>query len=531
MFWGDILVEELKKKKAKEIREGKPLVVRDEKTASGRVHVGSTRSFALHGIVSEILTEQKIPHTFLYEINDFDAMDGLPVYLDQEIYRPYMGRQLYKIPSPDNKALNYAEYFAEEYRSILEGIGFHPEFYRSSEIYKSGRYNQVIRIALEQAVEIRKLYKEISHSEKPDDWLPLQVACQNCGKIGTTKVTSFDGAMVTYVCMPKLVEWAEGCEHEGNISPFDGNAKLPWKVEWAAKFVVFGVDAEGGGKDHYTKGGARDLANAICREVYKQEPPFDMPHEFILVGGKKMSSSKGAGLSAKELFDLLPTEIFRLFLIRSDIKKTIDFVPDGDTVPILFDTYDKFADGYFGRNEKVLEDEKRIFFLSHPEEVRKNLTEHFLPRFSQIVFLVQMPHMDIKDEIEKLKGLPLTDLDIVEIEKRVKYAKYWLATYAPEDYKFEIQPEVPEKTKLFTAEQKKALTEVRDYITQNPVLDGLALHTEIHEIRKRSGLEAKDFFQTIYVSVLGKESGPKVGWFLSVLARDFLIKRFTEVID
>ncbi len=528
MFWGDALVEELKKNKAKVIESGKPLVVRDEKTASGRVHVGSTRSFGLHGIVSEILTEQNVPHTFLYEINDFDVMDGLPVYLDQERFRPYMGQLLYTVPSPDDKAENYAEYFGAEYRAILEGIGFRPKFYRSSEMYKSGLYNEVIKIALEQAAEIRKLYKTISRSEKPDDWLPLQVVCEQCGKLGTTKVTSFDGEMVSYVCLPKLVTWAEGCGNEGTISPYDGNGKLPWKVEWAAKFIVFGVDAEGGGKDHYTKGGARDLANAISEVVYKREHPFDMPHEFILVGGKKMSSSKGAGLSAKGLFDLLPVEIFRLFLIRSDIRSAIDFVPDGDTVPILFDTYDKFADGYFGHNDKVLQDEKRIFFLSHTAEKRKNLMEHFLPRFSQIAFLVQMPHMDINEEVAKMKGAPLTPDDIEEVEKRVHYAKYWLGTYAPEDYKFEVQENLPEGAKAFSDEQKKALAQVLEYIKANEVLDGLALHTEIHEIRKKSGLEAKAFFQTMYLSVLGKESGPKVGWFLSVLNRDFLIKRFTE---
>jgi lysyl-tRNA synthetase class 1 len=506
------------------------LVVRDEKTASGRVHVGSTRSFALHGIVSEILTEQEVAHNFFFEINDFDVMDGLPIYLDQERYRPMMGKQLYQIPAPDDKAKNFAEYFASEYEGILVGSGFKPTFYRSSEMYKAGRYNEVIRIALEHADEIRKIYKEVCRSEKPEDWLPLQVVCEQCGKMGTTKVTSFDGTNVTYVCLPKLVEWAEGCGHSGTTSPFDGNGKLPWKVEWAAKFVVFDVDAEGGGKDHYTKGGARDLANAISEEVYKRAHPFDMPHEFILVGGKKMSSSKGKGLSAKELFDLLPAEIFRLFLIRSDNKKAIDFVPDGDTVPILFDTYDKFADGYYGRNESVIPDEKRVFFLSHPAEVRKNLTDRFLPRFSQIAFLVQMPHMDIQKEVEKLKGAPLTVEDIVELDKRVYYAKYWLSTYAPEDYKFEIQKEIPQGAKEFSVEQKSALAKVLEYIKSQDTLDGLALHTEIHEIRKASGLEAKDFFKTIYLSILGKESGPKVGWFLSVLDREFLINRFSEVV-
>ena len=57
-------------------------MIRDEKTASGRVHVGSMRALALHAAIAERLGEANIPHTFKYEINDMDTMDGLPVYLD-----------------------------------------------------------------------------------------------------------------------------------------------------------------------------------------------------------------------------------------------------------------------------------------------------------------------------------------------------------------------------------------------------------------------------------------------------------------
>jgi lysyl-tRNA synthetase class I len=38
-------------------------------------------------------------------------MDGLPVYLDQEKFKPFMGKPLCNVPSPDGVAKNYAEYF------------------------------------------------------------------------------------------------------------------------------------------------------------------------------------------------------------------------------------------------------------------------------------------------------------------------------------------------------------------------------------------------------------------------------------
>jgi len=256
MYWADSISGEAKKLYDKKIKAGSSLIIRDEKTLSGRVHVGSLRGLAIHGIIAEVLQEQNIACKYLFEFNDFDPMDGLPVYLDQEKFLPYMGKPLCAVPSPDGKAKNYAEYFGNEFAGVIAELGFTPEYYRSSILYCSGKYNAVIKIALLNADKIREIYKRISNSKKEESWLPLSVICEKCGKVGTTRASSFDGEKVSYEC-GDFVTWAKGCGHKGKVSPFDGKAKLPWKVEWAAKFSVLGVDIEGGGKDHSTKGGAR----------------------------------------------------------------------------------------------------------------------------------------------------------------------------------------------------------------------------------------------------------------------------------
>ncbi len=529
MYWADLLAEEIKEKYKAQIKAGKPLVIRDEKTASGRVHVGSLRGVAIHGIISEILKEEGINNKFLYEINDFDPMDSIPVYLDREKFLPHMGKPLCNIFSPDGKAKNYAEYFAEEFIGVINEIGFEPEFYRNSELYKSGKYNEAIKIVLENTGKIREIYKTVSGSIKPEDWLPLQVVCENCGKIGTTKVVSFDGEKVEYICEPELVEWTTGCGHKGKISPFNGNAKLPWKVEWAAKFFILNVDIEGAGKDHSTKGGSRDIADAICREIFKREPPFNIPYEFFHVAGKKMSASKGEGSSSREIADLFPPEILRLLLLGKHYKQVIDFVPDGDTVPILFDRFDELAENYF---KNIQNGYKRLFELIFSPEKRKKIKEKFLPRFSQIAFLVQMPHMDLVKEVEKMKAAPLTEEDRAEIDLRIKYAKRWLNLYAPEDYKYELQEEkIPEPAKKINQKQREALKDLLEYVKSQEFLDGQTLHTKIHEIKERLKIEPREFFSAIYLSFLGKESGPKAGWFLSILDKKFLEKRLAEVIE
>jgi len=525
MYWADNLREEIIKKKKEELKKKSHLIIRDEKTVSGSSHLGSLRGVAIHGIIYQLLKEGGISVKYLFEINDFDVFDSVPHYLDQENFAPHLGKLLLDVPSPDDTAKNYAEYFGNEFKTAIQKTGFDPEYYYSSALYKEGKFNEAIREALDKSELIKKIYKKVSGSVK-EDWYPLNVFCESCGKVSTTKVTSWDGEAVQYVC-GNFVDWASGCGHDGKISPFNGNGKLPWKVEWAAKFKILDVDIEGGGKDHSTKGGSRDVANNISREVFGFEPPFDIPYEFFQSGGKKMSSSKGIGSSAKEVAGLLPTEILRLLLLQKEPQKVIEFDILGDTVPVLFDTYDFLAKNYFSGKK---DDYSRIFELIHPEGQRKEIKENFLPRFSLVSFLAQMPHMDLMLEMEKLKGEKLTENDREEIEKRKNCSELWIKLYAPEKHKFILQEKFPENAQKLTSIQKEALKNVLEFVEKSDNLDGQAFHSKLHEIKEDLSIEPKDLFSALYLVFLGKSNGPKAGWFLGTLDKEFLVRRLKEAI-
>ena len=88
MFWVDEVVEEILKKHPKK----KEFIIRDEKTPSGRVHIGSLRGFVIHAIIAQALNEKGKKARFIWEFNDADPIDGLPVYLDAVKYKPFMRR-------------------------------------------------------------------------------------------------------------------------------------------------------------------------------------------------------------------------------------------------------------------------------------------------------------------------------------------------------------------------------------------------------------------------------------------------------
>jgi lysyl-tRNA synthetase class 1 len=155
--------------------------------------------------------------------------------------------------------------------------------------------------------------------------------------------------------------------------------------------------------------------------------------------------------------------------------------------------------------------------------------QHFLPRFSQVAFMVQMSHLSLEEEIAKLKGGALTPEDKKELEERAQYAKKWLEEYAPEKFVFKLQDTLPEGAKTLTDIQKQALKELKDALDKaSGMPDGETIHHALHDMKEKIKIAPADLFSAVYLAFLGKAYGPKAGWFLSVLDKDFVVKRLQE---
>jgi lysyl-tRNA synthetase class 1 len=526
MFWADRIAQDIQTKRSTDIKSGRKLLIRDEKTLSGRVHIGSMRGLAIHGLMSEVLSEYGIENTFLWEHNDFDPFDSIPGYLDQEKFKEHLGKPLYLVPSPEPGFKNYAEYFAAEFAAVHVKFGVVPEYYWAyADLYAAGRMDLCIKTALELAPDIRAILKEVSGSVKDETWLPVSVVCENCNKMMTTRAYDFDGETVGYTC-DKSPDDCVPCGHTGRRSPFSGGSKLFWKVDWAAKWVAMQVQIEGGGKDHSTKGGSRDVANHIAKEIFGYEPPFNIPYEFFLIGGKKMSSSKGRGSSAKEIAELFPAQVLRLVLIGKDINQQIDVDPEGDSVPRMYDWYDELAQKV---RDGVSDDFTRLYALCQIPSEQAEIPAHWRMRFGLLAFIVQMPHLDVMQEAEIAKGSALTDDEGALLTERATYARFWLETYAPEQFKYVLQDSLPEGLALTDA-QKRALSVLHEYLSEGE-RNGEEMHARLHELKTEIPIEPKELFGALYSIFLNRTSGPKAGWFLASLPREVALTRLKEGAD
>lgn len=516
MFWADRIAQEIQETRG---GRGKKLLIRDEKTLSGRVHVGSMRGVAIHGLVSEALAELGVDNEYRFELNDFDPFDTIPGYLDQEKFVEHLGKPLYTVPSPEPGFANYAEYFGAEFTGVHARAGFRPTYYRAyADLYKAGKMDSFIRTALTRAADVRRILKDVSGSTKDESWLPVSVVCEQCGKMMTTRAYDFDGDTIGYSC-DRNPDDIRSCGHTGRVAPFAGAAKLFWKVDWAAKWSALGVDVEGGGKDHSTKGGSRDVAKHIAQELFNYEPPFDIPYEFFLVGGKKMSSSKGRGSSAKDMADLFPPEVFRLVLIGKDIREQIDIDPAGESIPRVYDWYDELGEKV---RAGVADDYTRLYAFCEQPENRAALVAPWQMRFRDLAFVLQMPHLDLAQEAERAKGSALTEDEAAVLAKRAEYARFWLSTYAPDEFRYVLQETLPVAELSDAA--RSALGRLADFFAEAS-RTGEEVHARLHALKTEVPISPKELFSALYRIFLARDSGPKAGWFLSVLPRDFVIER------
>lgn len=511
MFWADQYVQEVIEKRKP------PFKVYDWKTPSGIAHAGHLRTFLYHQAIYRGLQLQNQPATFFYGFDDMDAMDGLPKDLP-ESYEQYMGMPLFKVPSPTNEHKSLADYYLSKYLEAMEILDIHPEVPRTSELYCEGVFNEAITIALDNAEQIRSIYADFG-APKPDDWHGFQAVCENCGRNGTTYVYDWDGEHVSYRCEPNLVKWAKGCGREGKISPYNGNGKLHWKVEWPAKWFIFRTDFEGAGKDHYTKNGSRDYGRRIVKEVFGAEEPIGYGHEFFLIGGKKMSSSKGTGLTANDAAHILPPHLMRYFVYRVPAKRQIEFNPEGDTIPRIYDDYDRSLAACLEDPESDLG--RAVIYANQNEAPLPTYTM----RFSKVTFLIQMPHMDIKQLAAEEKGSELTDSELEELEIRIEYSRRWLDTYADETAKFTLQPELPNVE--LSQEQCVYLAHIAERL-QSADWSGGEIHTILHDTKNEMQLAPKEAFGALYRVFLNKDNGPQAGWFLAALDKEFVINRLNK---
>lgn len=519
-------------------------IVYDEKTPSGTIHVGSARGWIIHDCVAKALRALGLKTKFILSSDDMDPYDKPNMELD-ESWNKYIGMPFMDIPSPEKGYRHFGDYYFLQATKRFEEWGIECELESTGERYVDGNFNPQIKTILDNAGKVQKIYSELYGEDTPfAKKLPFNVKCPKCGKIATTVALKWDKEKeeIYFECRDDIVKFAKGCGNKGWLSPYDGNGKFPWKVEWAAKWPMKGVVYEIAGKDHFTKGGSRTIACRIAVDVLDYPPPLPSDsyktgkaYEFFTVAGAKMSTSKGKGIAFKDVTEYAPTKMLRYLMVKSRPTAVIDFDPYNEhDLLLLYDRYDKTEDIYFDKAEVSEEEknkQKRIYELSYIGEIAKKAPVHIPLNTAAVIIQVALYDTDRAIEILKKLGLlkKPSEEDIKAINERLEFARKWVKDFASENYKFEVNEKVDKNViESLSDKQKLALGILAERLKEKEY-DEKSLFEEFYKIKEGTGIDTKDFFKAAYLVLINKEKGPRLAPFILQIGKDKVVRILEQV--
>lgn len=502
-------------------RRGTNHVVSIGVSPSGPIHVGFLREIVIGDVIRRTLTQMGANAKLVLTSDDMDPLRHVYPFLPTS-YSDHVGKPLCRIPDPEGCCPNYAEHFIRPLEKAFAGLGVEIEVRRSSVQYDLGTFTEVVKLSLEQRDQIVEIIKEESGRELGEDWASYNAICATCGRLTTTSVQESDTAnhRIRYKCQNGHDGWADYSKAEG---------KLPWRIDWAARWHAYGVTVEPFGKDHAGAGGSYDTGSRFSREVFHSDPPEPIPYEWIeLRGMGPMSSSKGVVITISDILEAVPAQIMRYLLVRTRASKHITFDPCVGLLQ-LWDEYEKIAQAIQSGDDASVTDIDRANYeyadvpgADNPATLGisfKHLTTAVqLAGDSESVLRESLLRSGYRDQCQ--------DWDRVRL--KAQYAQVWVQRFASEDMRLSLAESLPESVQTLSDQQRKLLAHLLEYLKSDRT--DMEIHNEIYEEAERLGLRSKEAFGAVYRVFLGASRGPRVGWFLRALDPEFVRKRLEDAL-
>lgn len=483
------------------------IVVSSGVSPSGVYHVGTLREVLTADAIMLELQHRGQTSKHIHVVDDLDIFRKVPAGISED-FSQYLGKPLCDVPSPDEQG-NYADYYLNDFLQAAKTIHLNMEVMRAHEKYRSGFMVPAIEKILTNTDAVKQVLADVSGRQLDDDWSPIQVV-EN-GYLKKRKLVSVNAE-------DKTISYED---KEGNtaISSYaHGEVKLDWRLDWPARWWLLGVQAEPFGRDHATKGGSYDTGKELVKRIFGTEAPLPIPYHFINRAGetKKMSKSAGNSISISELAQVLPAEVIRFFTLRYSPDKQLFFSETDGVIKLI----DEFAELLAKTGKSDSEQQLIRICTAGVDSVVSRVP------FSHLVASYQAALKNVDATLEVMKRTEyrqIVEEDAAIIRAELGFIDEWLQRWAPEDVKFSLTDSVSTE---FDATEKALFNLLASKIASAPSdADGSWFHDAIYACKDELQLDPKTMFSALYRLTIGKTSGPRAGWFLSILPRDWLVAR------
>ena len=455
------------------------------------------------------------PSRLIVFIDDMDGLRKVPESIpNREATAAFLGQPVSLIPDPFGECHpSFAAHMIGLLEKFLEPVEVSYDLMRSSEMYASGRFDDALRLILEKHAEIIRIVAPTLREENRAGWSPVMPLCPACGQINSTLVTAYhpERATVEFSC-ERSFGGSHGCGFKGEQSVLGGKAKVQWKVDWALRWYVLGVDYELYGKDLIDS--AR-LSGQILR-LLGGRPPLGFAFEMYLdEEGHKVSKSIGRGVGVEQWRRYAPIEVLKYFLILNPRRARKLFL---ESIPQYTDEYLEELRKWSASDERARRNSPLEFVLQSQSARRFNSTLSF----GLVMNLVAALGSGERDLIWRylvhydpaIEG----DADTMKLTRELMECALNFYRDFIEPAKFHYTPSDGER------EQLRALSA---WLAQNGEAGAEDIEKAIYELGRQHYDKPGKIFPLLYRVILGQERGPRLGAFIRLTTP----ARVAEIVD
>ena len=479
---------------------GKPVVFQCGYGASGLPHMGTFGEAARPTMVRNAfraLTEDAIPTQLIVFSDDMDGLRKIPSNLpNAELLEQDRDKPVSSVRDPYGEYESFAAHNNARMRAFLDGFGFDYTFMSSTETYKSGRFDAVLKLMLERFDAIQAIMLPTLGEERRATYSPFLPISPKTGKVLQVPTLGRDVEKGTIT-----FEDEDGTLTEVPVT--GGHVKLQWRPDWAARWTALEVDFEASGKDLVD---SVRVSNRVVKAL-GAEPPEAFHFElFMDENNQKISKTKGNGLTMEEWLRYGTPQSLAYYMYQSPKSaKRLYF----DVIPKATDEYlqqlDAFNRARADGNAVALDNPAWHVHNGAPPERGSPVS------FSLLLNLVSAADASTKDILwgfleRYIPGAtPATEPLLDQ-----------LAGYAINYYEDFVKP-----SKVFRAptDQERAAMQalVAKLKALPPGADAEAIQNEVFEVGKAAGFEPlRAWFTALYEVLLGQTQGPRFGSFTAI---------------
>ena len=275
---------------------------------SGLPHIGTFGEVARTTMIRrafEVISD--IPTRLICFSDDLDGMRKVPENVpQQEMLRQHMQKPLTSVPDPYGEYDSFGGHNNAMLRRFLDTFGFEYEFYSATEFYRSGQFDDTLRLATERYEKIMDIMLASLREERQQTYSCFLPIHPETGRVLYVPVKHVDKVNHT-------ITFDDEDGREWVLPVTGGNVKLQWKPDFGARWAALGVDFEMYGKDHSTN---TPIYDGICEVLGGRKPNHFTYELFLDEVGQKISKSKGNGLTIDEWLTYAASESLSYFMYQ-----------------------------------------------------------------------------------------------------------------------------------------------------------------------------------------------------------------------